>query len=97
MGDEEHGSVFGGLGEMISAGADAVYEAGATAAYGLATVGGTVVTGAESIAAGAAYTVGSYDTASELDQLRQDAAQDTRDLASQTAEHAENVGEDIWG
>jgi hypothetical protein len=97
MGDEEHSSVFGGLGEMISAGADAVYEAGATAAYGLATVGGTVVTGAESIAAGAAYTVGSYDTASELDQLRQDAAQDTRDLASQTAEHAENVGEDIWG
>jgi hypothetical protein len=96
MSDEE-GSVFSGLSEAFDSAVDAAGELQTAAFDAYAAAGGTLVVGAESIAAGAAYAVGSYDTANELDQMRQEDAAVVREAASQAVEHAENAGEEIWG
>ncbi len=71
MGDEEHGSILGGAGEMLDAAWDAtknVAEAGFDTAVNVAEVTGV---GFVRMAAGAAYAVGATDTASSLDQTSQ--------------------------
>lgn len=96
MSDEE-GSVFSGLSEAFDSAVDAASELQTAGFDAYAAAGGTLVVGAESIAAGAAYAVGAYDTANELDQMRQEDAAVVREAASQAVEHAENAGEEIWG
>ncbi len=90
-------SVLGGLEEMASAGWNAT-EHGAEAVFDAAAgAGATVATGGVGLAAGAAYAVGAYDTASSLDATRQSTADDAIQAFGDASREAGQAETDVFG
>ena len=94
MSDE---SVLGGLEQAASAGWDAVENAGSAALDAATAAGATFATGGVSVAAGAAYAVGEYDTASSLDATRNDMAADANRYLDDASREAGQAETDIFG
>ncbi len=95
--EEESGSVFGGLSEAAGAAWDAAANVETAGGEAFLATGLAMDIGAERVAAGAAYAVGSYDTADAIDASTQDQAAVFRDTVDDVGDKLSEAWTDVVG